>query len=637
MPIIERVLDRVECTSLAEHTDRGGGLGLRAALERSPDEVIEVVADSGLRGRGGAGFPTGIKWRSVAEASTDGLPVVVVNAAEGEPSTFKDRQLLRMNPYKVLEGALIAAHAVGATGVVVGLKASFDRELTALERATEEISAAGWLGDVSLEVVAGPSEYLYGEETALLEVLSGRRPFPRVAPPYRRGIEPFPGDDSNAASAVALVEGDGGARPALANNVETLANVPAILAEGAAWFRSVGTPDSPGTLVCTMTGRCATPAVGEVTMGTPLRAAIEQIGGGAAEGRLIAAMSGVANPIVPEHLLDTELSHEAMRSIGSGLGAAGYYVMDERTDIAAVAAGVARFLAVESCGQCEPCKRDGLAVADELETFVSMPSSTRTSDTLERRLDTVADNARCALASQVQAVIGSALELFPDDFRARATASEPEPILPLVDLADGHATLDTTHLSKQPDWSHDQAWSGAWPAASSPPTGPGPAPTPQSSAAAGDAVGQRRTAALPPRDEGDPLWALTELSGELRQDLDRALVDPDGERGLDALRAQLVLFTDVMARVVHPWILRVAPGEGDDAVWTSELDELDAVQLAEDAEPDALRAAAEKVRAVLADDEPRAIALLRAHLDDDQLRDVGDAVHEARMSSVATG
>jgi NADH:ubiquinone oxidoreductase subunit F (NADH-binding) len=467
MPLVERVLDRTECRSLSDHTDRGGGRGLQAARAVAPDVVIDELAASGLRGRGGGGFPTGTKWRSVLDNVGATAPTVVVNAAEGEPGTFKDRQLLRANPYKVLEGALIAAHVVDAAEVVVAMKGSFDRELRAVRRAGEELHDAGWTDGVDLHIVEGPSAYLFGEETAMLEVIAGRQPFPRVAPPYRRGVEaPTPGG-SNPASDVELV-GDptGVAAPALANNVETLANVPAIVAEGAEWFRRLGTVESPGTIVCTMTGRCATHAVGEVPMGTTLREAIELIGDGAAHGRVTGALSGVANPIVPEHLLDTPLSYESMREIGSGLGAAGFHVMDDTTDVLALAAGVARFLSVESCGQCEPCKRDGLEIADRLAERGRLVDLATEAERLGELLDTVTRGARCALATQQQRVVSSVLELYPEALRDRpADVSAVEPILPLVDIVDGRAVLDTSHLAKQPDWSHGEVDSGAWPAA----------------------------------------------------------------------------------------------------------------------------------------------------------------------------
>lgn len=467
MPLVERVLDRTECRSLSAHIDRGGGRGLDAARRVAPEVVIDELAAAGLRGRGGAGFPTAVKWRSVLDGVGQVPPTVVVNAAEGEPSTFKDRQLLRTNPYRVLEGALIAAHVVGAREVVVATKGSFGKELRAVRRAGDELRDAGWTDGVELRIVEGPSEYLFGEETALLEVIAGRRPFPRVAPPYRRGVEAPGQGGSNPASDVTLVGGpDSSAAPALANNVETLANVPAIVAEGAEWFRQLGTVESPGTIVCTMTGRCATHAVGEVPMGTTLREAIELIGDGAAHGRVTGALSGVANPIVPEHLLDTPLSYESMREIGSGLGAAGFHVMDDTSDVVALAAGVARFLSIESCGQCEPCKRDGLAIAAQLAGHDRTADPAEQLDRLDQLLDTVADGARCALATQQQQVIRSVLDLYPQAMgEVAAEGVALEPILPLVDIVDGRAVLDLSHLSKQPDWSHDEVDSGAWPAA----------------------------------------------------------------------------------------------------------------------------------------------------------------------------
>src|SRR4051794_23326376 len=185
-----RTLDRHVVPSLAAYTDLGGGAALAAARQIEPGAVIDEVAASGLRGRGGAGFPTGVKWRTVVEETVEGpRPTVAVNAAEGEIGTFKDRALIRRNPYKVLEGALIAAHAVGASEVLVGLTDTFDREFARLTRAVRELSDAGWIDGTTITVAGGPAAYLLGEETGLLEMLEGRQPFPRVAPPFRRGLE----------------------------------------------------------------------------------------------------------------------------------------------------------------------------------------------------------------------------------------------------------------------------------------------------------------------------------------------------------------------------------------------------------------------------------------------------------------
>ncbi len=259
-----------------QYLSSGGGAGLAAARAVEPDVVIAEVEASGLRGRGGAGFPTGTKWRTVAAYGSSVLATtVVVNAAEGEPGTFKDRAILRANPYAVLEGALIAAHAVGANEIVFATKARFVEELRRVRSAVDELTSAGWTKDVAISIVEGPSEYLYGEETALLEVIDGRPPFPRIAPPYRRGVvEVLTDDDVDSESGLAAdvematADDETLAPPVLANNVETLANVPAIIENGAGWFRSVGTPESPGTIVVTLTGDVLRPGVGEVAMGS---------------------------------------------------------------------------------------------------------------------------------------------------------------------------------------------------------------------------------------------------------------------------------------------------------------------------------------------------------------------------------
>lgn len=459
--MVERVLPAKPLTSLDDYLDVGGGRGLGAARKLGSAGVIDEVEASGLRGRGGAGFPTGTKWRTVAGFGSAAAPAtVVVNAAEGEPGTFKDRALLRANPYAVLEGAVIAALAVGADEAIVALKGSFGPERDRLEQALAEVAAdCDWLSEVTVTVATGPDEYLFGEETALLEVLDGRPPFPRVAPPFRHGVDEVGEERSRLEP--------GGPPPTLVNNLETIANVPGVLAEGADWFRSLGTPESPGTIVCTITGATAHHGVAEIELGTPLGDAIDLIGGGARPGRrLVAAMSGVANPVVAATQFATPLTHEDLAAIGSGLGAAGFIVFDDETDLAAVAAGVSRFLAVESCGQCTPCKQDGLALADLLARIAAGTGTEADLAAVVDRVATVADEARCFLASQHQRVIDSLLGLFPQAFAPdRPAASEPEAIVPIRNLAGGGpADLDLDHLTKQPDWSHDDTDSGRTPA-----------------------------------------------------------------------------------------------------------------------------------------------------------------------------
>lgn len=475
---MSRLLPDLPVPSLDAYIDAGGGQALPAARKLDPAAIVDEISASGLRGRGGAGFPAGRKWATVLANRSEVEPsTVVVNAAEGEPGCFKDRRILRYDPYRVIEGALVAAHAVGADTVIVGIKRSFEPEIARLRRAIAEIQEAGWANGVSIDVVEGPNEYLFGEETALLEVIDGRYPFPRIAPPFRRGVEEIVesatdvDDDSTSAAHVEMAgpSGETVAPPTLASNVETFANVPDIIARGASWFREVGTAESPGTIVCTVSGATRRAGVGEFPMGTPLREVIDVLGGGARPGRrIVAVMSGVANALVPEALLDTPVAYETLASIGSGLGSAGFIVFDDATDMVAVAAGVSRFLAVESCGQCTPCKQDGLIISDALERLREGEARRNDLDEIGVRLANVAFGARCNLATQHQIVVESIMRLFPDQFEAHRSdtvpASPPYPIAALVQILRNQAVVDHREALKQPDWTFDEEYSGKAPA-----------------------------------------------------------------------------------------------------------------------------------------------------------------------------
>lgn len=472
MPLEPRVLDKQPVPSLETYVRHGGGRGLHAARRLGRAGVLDDLDASGVRGRGGAGFPTGRKWRTVVENRSPALPTtVVVNGAEGEPGSFKDRAILRANPYRVLEGALIAAGAVGADRVVVAVKASFQTERDRLASAIGELKSAGWPDQTEIDLVAGPAEYLYGEETALLEVIDGRAPFPRIAPPFRHGVDELASDDASSARVNMAAPGDEtSAPPTLVNNVETLAHVACILADGPDWFRAVGTRESPGTVVCTVSGTTRRHGVAEVAMGTSLREVIDLIGGGARrDHEIVAVMSGVSNPLVPVAKLDTPVSYEDMEAIGSGLGTAGFIVFDDTTDLAAVAHGVSRFLAVESCGQCTPCKQDGLALADLFDRIRRSTGTERDLDEIDDRIRTVADEARCFLATQHQRVAASIVTLLSDRLGAQVTGDAhveagDELIAPILDLDGDTAVLDETQRDKQPDWTFNETDSGRAPA-----------------------------------------------------------------------------------------------------------------------------------------------------------------------------
>ncbi len=450
---------------------RGGGEGFDAALELGPDAIVARIEASGLRGRGGAGFPTGLKWRTVLAHRSPDLPTpVVVNAAEGEPGTFKDRTLLRHNPYQAIEGALIAATALGSDWILFGVKESFTRERTRLQTAIDEVIAAGWADNITIDIQVGPDSYLYGEETALLEVIDGREPFPRVAPPWRHGIDEI-GDGASTASSLELAPAEGSSElpPTLVNNLETVSNLPAILAKGSDWFRSVGTERSPGTLVVTISGAVQHDGVGEVALGTTLREAIELVGGGPLGSRTITGvLSGVSNALLTRDRLDTPLTYEDMAAIGAGLGSGGYIVFDDRTDWVAVAHGVSRFLSVESCGQCAPCKEDGKEITARLDMLRRSEGHESDLARIRTRLDRVTRGARCFLAQQQQTVVGSIIASFPDSFSAHADevadAAPSYPIAEILDLDGERIRIDERQLRKQPDWTYNDTDSGRSPA-----------------------------------------------------------------------------------------------------------------------------------------------------------------------------
>ncbi len=437
-----------------------GGLGLKRAQEIGPAATVDAVTSSGLRGRGGGGFPTGRKWASIAsQAGT--RRYVVCNGAEGEPGTFKDRALLRSNPYQLVEGIVIAAFAVGADEAFIGLKRSFEREQAAVTRAVQEFQAAGICPDCTVTIVAGPDEYLFGEEKAMLEVIEGKPPLPRWFPPYEHGL--FATDPQLGWEATPRSGARAGPNPTLVNNVETLSNVPHILARGPSWFRSMGTAESPGTVVATVVGDVVAPDVGEVELGTPLRTVIDLVGSGVAPGRDVKAVfSGVANPVVTAGALDVPLSYEDFVAIDSGMGAAGFIVYDDSACMVDVAYQLSRFLYIESCGQCPPCKIGSGAITEHLERLAAGAGSDDDLGGIGHWLERVTDGNRCYLAVEEQAMVSSVLRAFPEEFAehielGRCPRPRKLPIPKLVDLANGQATYDETFWYKRPDWTFDTA------------------------------------------------------------------------------------------------------------------------------------------------------------------------------------
>src|SRR5919106_847010 len=405
-----------EAASFDEYVSKGGGRGLERALAMAPEAVVEEVALSGLRGRGGAGFPTARKWAALHTGT--GPRYMVCNAAEGEPATFKDRLLIRRNPYRVIDGIQIAAHATGAEKAYVGLKEAFTKEFEALSRALEEMERADAL-PVGVELIAGPDHYLLGEETGLLEVIENREPLPRVARPYYWGLFAKPPDEN----------------PTAVNNVETLSNVAHILAEGPDWLRQWGTEASPGTMCFTVAG---------------------DVGG---DGEVKVIFPGASSTALVPTQLDTLLSFEAMAAVGSGLGAGGFAVYDETTCVVEPALLFCRFLHVESCAQCPPCKLNSGDVVEFLETLQRGDPEADLDEALVRARGAT-DGQKCALPTGTSLLMQSLFLTFEEEFRSHAGRECPSPrglVLPKIvdwDEDAGRFTYDERYVKKRPDWTY---------------------------------------------------------------------------------------------------------------------------------------------------------------------------------------
>ena len=350
---------RINPENIGEYIANDGYFALGKALTgMQPAEVIAEVKKSGLRGRGGAGFPTGLKWSFCAPVKAD-QKYVICNADEGEPGTFKDRLIMEGDPHKVIEGMALCGYAIGATQGFIYIrgeyKLSIERLQTAIDAAVEygflgrNIFGSGFSFDITLKIGAGA--YICGEETALIESMEGKRGLPRQKPP-------FPAESGFLG------------KPTNVNNVETLANVPAIIRKGAAWFLGFGTAGTPGTKVYTILGHINRPGLIEVPTGVTLREIINDYGGGMKDGEFkMAQLGGTAGDILGAEMLDVPLDYDAMQKVGHVLGSGAILVMNQSIDVNAFLWACMRFFAHESCGNCNPC-RNGLAIL--LETLARL-------------------------------------------------------------------------------------------------------------------------------------------------------------------------------------------------------------------------------------------------------------------------
>ena len=399
---------------LDDYLNHGGYCGLKNALDMEPAAVVEDVTDSGLRGRGGAAFPTGIKWNTVLNAPGN-TKYIVCNADEGDSGTFSDRMIMEGDPFVLIEGMTIAGLAVGATRGYIYLRVEYPNALTILNEAIATANRAGYLGknicgsgkSFDLEVRVGAGAYVCGEETALLESLEGKRGMVRFKPPLPAVVGLF-------------------GQPTIVNNVVSLASVPIVLDQGAAFYREFGMGRSRGTLLIQLAGNIKRPGLIEKAFGVTLREILYDYGGGSASGRPIRAVQvgGPLGAYLPESQFDTPLDYEAFAALGAVLGHGGVVAFDDTVDMARMARYAMEFCAEESCGKCTPCRIGSTRGVEVMDRIVAGHDRDADIALLRDLCGTLTDGSLCALGGMTPYPVLSALNHFPEDFGAdRAEAA----------------------------------------------------------------------------------------------------------------------------------------------------------------------------------------------------------------------
>jgi NADH-quinone oxidoreductase subunit F len=387
------------------------------------DDVVAELKKAGLRGRGGAGFPTGVKWDKVLNHRVK-EHYFVCNAGEHEPGTFKDRHLLKTLPHQLIEGCLIAAHTVQAKAAFIYVNHEYEEERENLKKAIAQAKARGLLGknvlgkgyDIELQVFEGHGSYVAGEETAMLESMQGRPAMPRQKPPF------YPTDFGLYG------------KPTLVNNVETLCNIPRILYKGASWFTQVGTEKCPGTMMFSLSGSVNRPGVYEMPMGVTIRELIEKCGGGVKGGRQIKAVfpGGPAFSMVTADQLDLQMDFDSLKKAGTGLGSAGTIVIDDATCMVAATLKYSNFFKGESCGQCPPCRMGTNNLATLMAKIEEGQGTQKDMDSLLQLCGFVKGTGYCTLVTGAAVLVQSSVKLFQKEYeehlRLRRCPFKPAPV-----------------------------------------------------------------------------------------------------------------------------------------------------------------------------------------------------------------
>ncbi len=404
-PVLSAHWDDADSYTRAGYERHGGYDALRAALEMAPDEVITLVKDSGLRGRGGAGFPTGMKWGFIPQG--DGKPhYLVVNADESEPGTCKDIPLMMANPHALVEGVIISSYAIRAAHAFIYVRGEVLHVVRRLQHAVREAYDAGYLGrdvlgsgyDLELVVHTGAGAYICGEETALLDSLEGRRGQPRLRPPF---------------PAIAGLY----ASPTVINNVESIASVPAIVANGVDWFRTMGSDKSPGFTLYSLSGHVERPGQYEAPLGVTLRDLLE-LAGGVRGGRELKFWTpgGSSTPLLTAEHLDVPLDYEGVAGAGSMLGTKALQIFDDTTCVVRAVLRWTEFYKHESCGKCTPCREGTWWLVQILHRLEQGEGSEEDLEKLLDLCDNILGRSFCALADGAVSPITSSLQYFRDEY-----------------------------------------------------------------------------------------------------------------------------------------------------------------------------------------------------------------------------
>ena len=397
---------KIDPRSIDEYIATGGYETFRSVLRRNRIELIDQLVDASLRGRGGAGFSTGLKKRFTSEAASDGGAYLVCNADEGEPGTFKDRIIMENDPHLLLEGMLIAAYAIGAANAYIYIRAEYYESIEMIRTAIDAATKRGFIGEkvlgsdysIAFEIKLGAGSYLCGEELTLLESLEGKRGYPRIKPPFPAEIGLF-------------------GAPTLVNNVETIATIPAIIEHGAEWYRGFGTEDSPGTKIFTISGDVKRPGYFETELGVTIRDLIYDFAGGIRGGLELKAvlLGGAAGTLVDPSVLDTPVGYDSLKSIGAVIGSGAVIVLSEERSIPDMTQSILHFFEHESCGKCVPCRVGMTVLSERIDGYLDGRSEIDL-DELVAEAEYMAASSLCPLGQSPILPLRSLQRYFSNDF-----------------------------------------------------------------------------------------------------------------------------------------------------------------------------------------------------------------------------